>query len=93
MTIGDKLRLARNNKRMSVKDIASQLKIAESTYRDWENGRKIQGEPYLEICRVLEVSLADLMGVESNWVKQLILDIETLDNQVKLIKKNVLSMI
>lgn len=32
-----------------------------TTYREWENGRKIIGEPYLELCRVFDVSLFELM--------------------------------
>lgn len=94
MSVGQLMKQARMIKKLSAKEVAQQLEIAESTYRDWENGRKIQGEPYLDISRVLDIPLGELIGAEQREaVKQLKSDVELLDGQVKKIKNSVYSLI
>jgi transcriptional regulator with XRE-family HTH domain len=69
------------------------LGIAESTYRDWENGRKIQGEPYLELSKILDLPLAQLFGVESSQaLVELMRDINTVSELVKNIRSRALSL-
>jgi transcriptional regulator with XRE-family HTH domain len=65
MNIAVTIKARRIKLNLSVKDVASKLGVAESTYRDWENGRKIQGEPYLELSKILNLPLGELFGVET----------------------------
>ena len=58
--IGNRLKKFRKAKGLSVKEVARHVGVAESTYRDWEYGRMIKGEPYLKIAEVLGVSLSSL---------------------------------
>lgn len=46
----------------SVKEMAKQIGVSVSTYRDWEYGRTINGEPYINIAKILGVSVETLMG-------------------------------
>ena len=44
--------------------MATQLGVSQSTYRDWEYGRKIKGEPYPQMAQILGVSLNELFNIQ-----------------------------
>lgn len=62
-TMGERLRRLRTEKGIKIEDFARQLNIPTTTYRDWEKGRAIQGQPYIEIAKALGVSLGTVLGV------------------------------
>ena len=45
-----------------MREAARHIGVPESTYREWEYGRKIRGEPYLQIAKAFGVSLDELLG-------------------------------
>ncbi len=53
------LRLARG---WSIKTAAEQIGVPVSTYRDWEYGNSIRGEPYQKIAEAFGISLEELFG-------------------------------
>lgn len=56
----------RMKKKLSISQTADMVGVSPSTYRDWEYGREIRGEPYAKISEVLGVSLNYLItGKES----------------------------
>ncbi len=70
--------------------IAHIIGVSESTYRDWENGRKIQGEPYIKIAQALEINILKLLEVEKAehiYVRE---QLEQIENIVKNIQKIVI---
>ena len=90
MQISEIIKSRREEQNLKVKEVAQAIGVAESTYREWENGRKIQGEPYLKISQVLHISIGDLLGVSKREVLQeLFLHIETLEKHVKNLRQNV----
>lgn len=62
MKIGQKLQMLRQQKQLSVKQVAVALGVAQSTYRDWEYGRAIRGEPYSQLAEIFGVSLSELLN-------------------------------
>jgi transcriptional regulator with XRE-family HTH domain len=61
-----RLRRLRMQNDLSVKQVANELSIAPSTYREWENGRSIRGEPYVQLAQVFNIEVSELMtGVKS----------------------------
>ena len=62
MDFNKRLKKLREEKGISPKSMAEQLEVSVSTYRDWEYGRKITGEPYVKISEVLNVGLGELFG-------------------------------
>jgi transcriptional regulator with XRE-family HTH domain len=44
-SLGKRLKRLRTEKNLSVKDVAEALEVPVTTYREWENERKIVGEP------------------------------------------------
>jgi transcriptional regulator with XRE-family HTH domain len=57
-----RLKFYRERKGLKVKEMALLLNTSQSTYRDWEYGRSITGEPYMAMAKVLEVSLEELLN-------------------------------
>ena len=57
-----RLKKLREEKGITPKAMAEKLEVSVSTYRDWEYGRKITGEPYVKISEVLNIGLGELFG-------------------------------
>lgn len=45
-----------------MREAARRIGIPESTYREWEYGSQIRGEPYAKIATAFGVTLDDLLG-------------------------------
>lgn len=74
-TLGKRLKRLREKKHLSITFMAEQLSVSPSTYREWEYGRAINGEPYMKLANIYGVSLTYLLtGVEP--------ESETLLNQI-----------
>lgn len=64
MSIAKKLKTLRKKQQLSVVECADFVGVSTSTWRDWEQGRKISGEPYLRISQLFAVSLSELFGAK-----------------------------
>lgn len=42
-------------------EAALALSVSPSTYREWEYGRAIRGEPYAKIAQIFHVTLSELL--------------------------------
>lgn len=62
--LGKRLRKFRLEKRLTIDAIAKRIDVAPSTYREWESGRAITGNPYSELARELGVSVYQILGIE-----------------------------
>lgn len=60
-TFALRLRRLRETKGIKVKEMSLLLGVSVSTYRDWEYGRAIKGEPYPKMAEILSVSLQELL--------------------------------
>lgn len=45
-----------------MREAAKRIGVPETTYREWEYGRAIRGEPYIRIARAFGVTLDALLG-------------------------------
>lgn len=57
------LKKLRENRKLSIRQTAKLVGVPESTYRDWEYGNAIQGEPYPQIAKAFGITLNELFGV------------------------------
>ena len=89
--IGHRMKKLRAAKRITVKDAAALIGVPLTTYREWENGRAIQGEPYLKIAEVLGVGLLELMTGEIPEPLELIQQCEKINEAAASLKKNLVS--
>lgn len=78
-----RLRRLRKARGLSVKEMAKELRIPESTYREWEYGRAIQGEPYLKLSEMLKVSVYELLGGEKGEATSVFETLEGLETGMK----------
>lgn len=46
---------------LTAKEVSQSIGVAESTYRAWESGRAIQGEPYVALSKILRISVYELL--------------------------------
>lgn len=74
-------------------ELAKKIGVAVSTYRDWENGVRIQGhENFIKLSTALEVPLGQLMaGMPVN--RKIIDDINYIIQGLEELKKDVLSLL
>lgn len=63
MEFGNRLKKIRQEKGYSLSKAARLLGISQSTYRDWERGRAIKGEPYPKLADFYNITLAELFGI------------------------------
>jgi transcriptional regulator with XRE-family HTH domain len=65
MKLAVTLKRLREERKMSMIECAKYIKVSPSTYRDWEYGRSISGEPYQKIAKLFNVSISELFGNET----------------------------
>ncbi len=60
-TIASRLRKLRLKKGLSLREVAGRIDVPVSTYRDWEYGKAIRGEPYQKLAELFDVSVQELV--------------------------------
>jgi transcriptional regulator with XRE-family HTH domain len=85
-----RLKRLRQAKGWTMKSFARAIQVPISTYRDWEYGGAIQGQPYIKIALALEVSISELMTGEKNRDTKVLQLLEKLENLNREIKKELL---
>lgn len=82
-TLGKRLTVFRNAKELSINQVAKKLGVSPSTYRTWEYGASIKGEPYIQLAKIFEVSLSELLTGEKMSIETQLTNIE---HQIKIIR-------
>ncbi len=84
--LGARLKRLRQSKGLSVEQVAKSVGVATSTYREWEYGRAIRGEPYLKIAKAFEVSLWEVLtGSQASELRALS-ELEKINQHLKELK-------
>jgi transcriptional regulator with XRE-family HTH domain len=76
----ERLKTIREEQGLSLRQAAQRAQIPVSTYREWEAGRKIIGEPYEKIARALNVNLYTLMTGELSNTSEVLSIIEKIEH-------------
>ena len=66
--------------------MARQIQVAPSTYREWEYGRAIKGEPYAKLAQVFQTTLSELLlGEEarSSTIRKDLQEVEEILQRIK----------
>ncbi|MES2768109.1 MAG: helix-turn-helix transcriptional regulator [Bdellovibrionota bacterium] len=90
-SFASRLKRLRVEKGLSAKDIAQKIGVSVSTYREWEYGRQIKGEPYVRIATALEVTLYKLLTGKDSDPIQLHSNLEKIEENIKELRKNLQS--
>ena len=82
-TLSNRLKKLRSEKNFSINEVAKKIGVSPSTYRTWENGAEIRGEPYLKIANVFEISLSELITGEQNNLEAHLNEIERIIGHIR----------
>ncbi|MBK8201501.1 MAG: helix-turn-helix transcriptional regulator [Bdellovibrionales bacterium] len=91
--LGDRLRRLRLDRDLSIEEVARGLGISSSTYREWENGRAIRGEPYVKMRDFFQVSLEELMTGKKGDQEKILGEIDTIERHINVIRFEVLKCV
>lgn len=69
-----------------MREAAKLIGIPETTYREWEYGRQIRGEPYVKIADAFGISLDELFGVERTASQPVDKEIDKIIHNLQTIK-------
>jgi transcriptional regulator with XRE-family HTH domain len=89
--ISQRLKRLREAKGISIKEMANELGIAVTTYREWEYDRSIQGEPYQKIAEILGVGLVELLTGQKPSRTAVIEELEVIEEHLRNLRKHILS--
>jgi transcriptional regulator with XRE-family HTH domain len=89
-SLGKRLKRLRVQRKLSIKEVAERVGVPQTTYREWENDRKIVGEPYLDLARVFEVSIYELISGETTTDQVLVKSIESIEVEIKKMKEHLI---
>jgi transcriptional regulator with XRE-family HTH domain len=90
-SLSKRLKYFRNKKKLSVKEIAAAIEVPVTTYREWEHGRSILGEPYEKIAEALGVTLEELITGKSPAHSEIINQCDEIQNRLASLRKNLVS--
>ena len=82
-TLAQRLNRLRTERNMSLREVAGVVGVSPSTYRAWEHGTEINGEPYMRMAKLYNVSLVELMTGEKNEINR---HIEQIENTIRAIR-------
>lgn len=82
----ERLRSLRKSRGLTMREMARRVGVPETTYREWEIGRAIQGEPYVRMSEALGVSLTELLTGHRPEQAHLLGEIEAVEAGLKQLK-------
>ncbi|MCX6126463.1 MAG: helix-turn-helix transcriptional regulator [Proteobacteria bacterium] len=85
-TIGKRLRRFREASGLSVAKVAAYVGVSESTYRDWEQGRAIQGEPYPRLAEIFAVGLTEVIVGERSDKDWIFAELEQIERIIRIVR-------
>lgn len=88
LEIGKRLKTFRILKGLSIQEVATRIGVAASTYREWENGRAITGNPYAKISSALGVGVYQILGLEDTSKDTLFSCLNELERCVQNLKRH-----
>jgi transcriptional regulator with XRE-family HTH domain len=89
--MGERLKKLRKSRGLTISEVSQKTGISASTYKEWESGRQIRGEPYRKLAEVFEVSLHELLTGEKPKLNQLVEIIDQTEHLLRTLKKELFS--
>jgi transcriptional regulator with XRE-family HTH domain len=91
-SIHARLRFYRTRKNLTIQEVSNQTGIPASTYKEWENGRQIRGEPYPALSQVFQVSLQELITGNSSPANPVFEQLDGIIHTIDTIKRDLISL-
>lgn len=84
--LGARLKNFRLRAGFSAEEVSRKVGVASTTYREWENGRAISGEPYEKLARVLGVTVYQLLGIQEINLHEIANELEKIEKLIQNLK-------
>jgi transcriptional regulator with XRE-family HTH domain len=81
-SLNERLRRLREERNLSAVDVAKLIGVAQTTYRDWENGKGLKLPPYLAISRLFAISVTELVTGERPDIQNHLDDLRDLEKRL-----------
>lgn len=81
--LSERLKKLRMEKNLSLNEVARMIGVSPSTYRTWENGAEIRGEPYVKLAKAFSVSLTHLITGEVHDTEIKLHEIEKIISEIR----------
>lgn len=88
-SFGQRLRRLREERNLSIKEMAEKVGVPLTTYREWEYGRAIKGEPYVKIAQALAIGLGELLCGEKPQCQKVVDQIERIEQHLSMLKNEI----
>ena len=89
-SLAERIRRLRIENGLTIREVAEAIQVPITTYRDWEYGKAIRGEPYSKLASVFNVSLEELLLGEEKAnpeiLRHLMLARESIEAVIKSVK-------
>lgn len=92
-TIHQRLRAYRKAKGYTIAEVAQKSGIPASTYKEWENGRQIRGEPYLILAEIFQVSLHELITGKKRADQRTLERLAQIESEISSLRKELISFL
>ena len=79
----------RKKAKLSMKEVAEQIGVPISTYRDWEYGRSMKTNIYVKLSLVLKVSLSELLTGQKSQSSEILNHIEAIEKHIEDLRKSI----
>lgn len=86
LKISERIKELRSKSNKTVASCARAIGVSSSTFRDWEQGRSISGEPYIKMARLFGISLSELFGIKDG---DLSIELKSIEDQLSHLKDHV----
>lgn len=84
----NRLKKFRLSAKLSQREAARRIGVPESTYRAWEYGNAIVGEPYPRIAKAFKITLNELFGLTDDPVKTADEKVDQIISELQSLKPN-----
>lgn len=85
--LGARLRRLRLANGLTIQQIAKHLGVATSTYREWEYGRSIRGEPYAMLADIFDSTIYEILTGEKFNAGKIQVELDQIEYHVKSLRK------
>lgn len=92
-TIHARLKKFRHQHGLTIQEVSNRTKIPASTYKEWENGRQIRGEPYVLLADLYQVSLQELITGRKSDPAAVMAKLDGIQSEMDQLRKALISLL
>lgn len=92
-SIHQRLKKYRHQSGLTLQEVSSRTGIPASTYKEWENGRQIRGEPYMILAELFQVSVVELISGQKGSSSTMLAKLDKVVEDIEVLKRDLVALI